>query len=225
MRYLSAFSLIFVLSCASLPINPDDIPQRDYVALGDSVTAGVGVDGTVDVLHPAESINQRKAYPYLIAKALGRRHANLAAPGARSDDVLRIQVPLALGLRPNIATVFCGGNDLVHGVPAEVYGANLEFILAQLEFIGTKVYVLNLPDVWAAPKFQKEPDDDVTPQRVLAFNRETARAADLFGATLVDISGLELVNPDLLANDGFHVRDSGHVWLAQRILKTMAKSK
>src|SRR5688572_5492073 len=120
-RFASAFRLSLILlplaSCATLDL--DEVPRRDYVALGDSVTAGVGAGGTVDLDDPAASIDRRAAYPHILADTYGVRYANLAVPGAMADDVLRLQAAPAIGLRPRVVTLWVGGNDLVHARTAE----------------------------------------------------------------------------------------------------------
>ena len=226
MRNLAALVVLaFLTSCASIP-TIEQIPQRDYVAIGDSVSAGVGAGGTVDLSDPAASVDRRRAFPYLLAKAMGVRHANLAAPGAMADDVRRLQVAPALAYRPNVVTLWVGGNDLVHGRDPREYGASLALILARLDEMGlAKVYVLNLPDVWAAKRFRDKPDNDVTPARVAAFNSATAVAVSNYGGILVDISGPALVADGMLADDDFHPGPKAHVWLADRILATMEKSR
>lgn len=226
MHRAAPFVLVLLTSCAGLTIN--DLPQRDYVALGDSVTAGVGAGGEgvdpecLDVLPPScdlgEAVDRRQAYPYLVAGGLGMKHANVAVPGAMADDVARLQVVPALALRPRIVTLFVGGNDLVHGRSPEAYAADVAFILGRLtESPDVRVYVLNLPDVWRAPRFVEKPDRDVTPERVKAFNAATASAAATYGATLIDISGPELT--EHTSTDGFHLGPRAHGIIAARILE------
>src|SRR3954447_18579915 len=83
-----------------------------YVALGDSFTAGApgsGVPSFADRL--AEIL--REASP-----ALG--YVNLAAPGARTCEVLSSQLPVALELRPDVVSLVCGGNDALLAVRPDV---------------------------------------------------------------------------------------------------------
>lgn len=209
--------LPIAFGCASIP-TIEDIPRRDYVALGDSVTAGVGANGVVDLKDPFSSVDRGKAYPYLVTKALGVKHANFAVPGAMADDVNRIQVALALLSAPKTITLWVGGNDLVQGRAPEAYGADLMNILSSLIESDAKILVLNLPDVWKAGRFVEAPDKDVTEKRVAAFNLKTSAVAKTYGVTLVDISGPDLVAPELLANDQFHVNEAGHKYLSGKVL-------
>ncbi|MER7345044.1 SGNH/GDSL hydrolase family protein [Streptomyces aurantiacus] len=98
-----------------------------YVALGDSLTEGVGdpVDGAW------------RGWAALLAAALRTPQQpvefhNLAAGGAQTCDVHGRQVPRALALRPDLVSVVVGVNDTlrctfdIHAVAAhldEVYGA------------------------------------------------------------------------------------------------------
>jgi lysophospholipase L1-like esterase len=83
-----------------------------YVALGDSFTAGApgsGVPSFGDRL--AEIL--REASP-------GLGYVNLAAPGARTGEVLARQLPVALELRPDVVSLVCGGNDALLAVRPDV---------------------------------------------------------------------------------------------------------
>ncbi|MEU5181627.1 SGNH/GDSL hydrolase family protein [Streptomyces longwoodensis] len=99
-----------------------------FVALGDSLTEGVG-DPTGDGW---------RGWAALLADGLGAgpgapvRFTNLAVSGAQTRDVLERRLPAALGLRPEVAAVVVGVNDTlrrtfdIHAVAARldrVYGA------------------------------------------------------------------------------------------------------
>lgn len=222
-------------SCASIPL--DTLPQRDLVTLGDSVTMGVGAGGQGPDLdcfdaftganagellgkcNPAKWIDRSAAYPYLTAKWLGVKHANFALAGHTAADVAKLQVSLAAALRPRYVTLFVGANDLIRGRDVEAFAADLEFILGRLGETDARVFVLNLPDVWRAPRFVEKPDDDVTPKRVAAFNAATAAAVAAHkGAVLVDISGPELATPEMFSTDGFHLGPLAHRVMADKVL-------
>jgi lysophospholipase L1-like esterase len=97
-----------------------------FVALGDSFTAGKGCA-------PGEPWADR------VADALRVRepkltYRNLALDGATSDAVLGRQVGPALQLEPDLVTVICGANDVLHSVRPDVdgYGERLAEILDRL---------------------------------------------------------------------------------------------
>ena len=85
---------------------------RRYVALGDSFTAGAAgsdVPSFADVLAGL----LREARPEL-------EYANLAAPGARTVEVVYEQLPRAFELGPDVLTLVCGGNDALLAVRPDV---------------------------------------------------------------------------------------------------------
>lgn len=97
-----------------------------YVALGDSLTAGVG----------AESANL--TYPYTIASRLsGEKQAqvnliNLGIPGATSADVVNQQLPQVANLRPDLVTLLIGVNDIHNRVPIKTFQQNISKIVSGL---------------------------------------------------------------------------------------------
>jgi len=75
-----------------------------YVALGDSLTAGHGLDHEL-------------RWPDLVSGALaeagpGLEYFNLARDGATSTEVME-QLPRAIELGPDLVTVICGANDVI----------------------------------------------------------------------------------------------------------------
>ncbi|MEV0950710.1 SGNH/GDSL hydrolase family protein [Promicromonospora sp. NPDC050249] len=77
------------------------------VALGDSITVGVGDTVGPDAVHGP-------GWAAHLATVLGAEtFTNLATEGARSRDVVGPQLDAALALRPHLATVLVGGNDVL----------------------------------------------------------------------------------------------------------------
>jgi lysophospholipase L1-like esterase len=68
-----------------------------FAALGDSITLGVG--------DPAPGGGWRGWAAFLAQSLPGGHLVNLAANGARAADVERAQLPRALELRPDVASV------------------------------------------------------------------------------------------------------------------------
>lgn len=79
-------------------------PVPVVVALGDSVTAGVG-----DSAGPVSGWSAHLAY------RLRAGHRNLGRNGARAADVRHRQLPLAVSSGARLATLFVGGNDVLRG--------------------------------------------------------------------------------------------------------------
>ena len=95
-----------------------------YVALGDSYTIGTGV-------RPPDR------WPDQLCAALGDEPglelvANLGVNGYTSADLIRHELPALEALAPEFASVLIGVNDVVQGVSAARYEANVVVILDAL---------------------------------------------------------------------------------------------
>ena len=110
-----------------------------FTALGDSITLGLG-----DPLPSGEW----RGWAVFLAEGLpaGQLH-NLATTGAQAADVERSQLPRALELRPDVASVVVGINDtLRRGFdPVRVHDA-LGHVVGSLSAAGAVVLTMRLPD-------------------------------------------------------------------------------
>jgi lysophospholipase L1-like esterase len=110
-----------------------------FVALGDSITVGMG--------DPAPGGGWR-GWAALLAGTLPRPEMhNLATLGALAADVERLQLPAAITLRPDVASVVVGINDTLRGdFDPERTGAAVGRTVAALRAAGTEVLTMRLPD-------------------------------------------------------------------------------
>lgn len=82
-------------------------PPIDYVALGDSYSSGTGTGDYFDAVCRRSS----KAYPQLLANALGAGLTFEACTGAKTADLLAKQLG-SLDAETDLVTVTIGGNDI-----------------------------------------------------------------------------------------------------------------
>ncbi|MFE7506096.1 SGNH/GDSL hydrolase family protein [Promicromonospora sp. NPDC057488] len=110
------------------------------VALGDSITVGVGDTVGPDAVHGP-------GWAAHLAAVLGvDEFTNLATNGARSRDVADTQLDAALALRPRLATVLVGGNDVLRSdFDARFTLADLHRCVGELRRAGTDVVLVRLP--------------------------------------------------------------------------------
>lgn len=110
------------------------------VALGDSITVGVGDTVGPDAVHGP-------GWAAHLAAVLGAEtFTNLATEGARSRDVVGTQLDAALALRPHLATVLVGGNDVLRSdFDARHTLADLHRSVSELCRAGTDVVLVLLP--------------------------------------------------------------------------------
>lgn len=115
-----------------------------YVALGDSQTEGVG-DG--------DDVTGLRGFADRLAEHLARhepalQYANLAVRGRLAAQIHTEQLAPALALRPDLATVVAGVNDLLRpGFDADEVCAHLDAMFGALTEQGTQVATITVPDL------------------------------------------------------------------------------
>jgi len=111
-----------------------------FVVLGDSAAFGTG-----------DEIQEGKfrGWAGFLSEAFhdGCDYINLSRPGAKSSEVVNIQLPKALSLNPDICAVIVGGNDLLRNGfdPIELY-KNLKNTCQNLLNIGSEIIMVELHD-------------------------------------------------------------------------------
>jgi lysophospholipase L1-like esterase len=173
-----------------------------FVALGDSITAGVG--------DPIPGGGWR-GWAALLAPALEAELHNLATSGALSEDVEREQLPRALELRPDLAAVVVGCNDTLRRTfdPAR-FGAAVAHSVGALRAAGATVLTMRLPD---PGQMLGLPDSLARPlrRRIRSVNAVVDALAARFGTVHFDAPG----HPDafdrrMWSVDRLHPSERGH---------------
>lgn len=101
---VTALSALGLLAAAALPVQAQE--PVEYVALGDSFSAGTGTRASVD-----DCYRSPYGYPALLADAHGLALDYQACSGARTADVHRDQLG-TLSASTDLVTMTIGGNDL-----------------------------------------------------------------------------------------------------------------
>ncbi|WP_285107876.1 GDSL-type esterase/lipase family protein [Promicromonospora sp. MEB111] len=153
------------------------------VALGDSITAGVGDTVGPDAAHGP-------GWAAHLAAVLGvAEFSNLATNGARSRDVADTQLDAALALRPALATVLVGGNDVLRSdFDARFTLADLHRCVGELRRAGTDVVLVRLPVIGLfelTPRLVRR----VMRRRVAAINAAVDEVAAAATAEGPDVAG------------------------------------
>lgn len=208
---ITGFSL---LACAKAP--REKKIEFVYLALGASDAAGVG------------ALPLTEGYVFLIKTELdkhipGVALLNLGIPGARID-LIKEQVRLVVQTerKANLVTLWTGGNDLVHGDDPRTFQEDLRFILQNLrKHVSSVLVVANLPDLTQLPRFRRNPNPNVTFERVAAFNRAIEDEATANGALLVNLFAQPIQDELVFDIDGFHPNDAGHREIARLFLQVI----
>ncbi len=187
-----------------------------YIALGDSLTEGL-CDGSRMPQGSYRGWADRLAP--LVAHEGGPRsfhYANLAVRSRRVQDVLEVQIPRALELRPDLVSVLIGSNDLVgHAADPVALARRLEAGIGMLRAAGIDVLLVTpfLPRRAAAKLFAR---------RFAIYNSELRRIATATGARLLDLEALPAIGDlELWAADKVHLRPAGHRFVAYRAAEVL----
>ncbi|MCB5182739.1 SGNH/GDSL hydrolase family protein [Streptomyces antimicrobicus] len=190
-------------------------PVLRYVALGDSQTEGVGDgDDTAGLRGWADRLAE-----HLARLEPGLTYANLAVRGRRAGEVHAEQLAPALALRPDLATVVAGVNDLLRPrFDADETAGHLEAMFAALTGTGARVATLTFPDPGGLVPLARP----LAP-RVAALNARIRQAADRHGVAVADTAGHAVVgDPRLWSPDRLHAAPPGHQRIADAVAHALA---
>lgn len=187
-----------------------------YLALGGSDVTGLGATPLTE------------GYVYLINQDLQQRIpgtflVTLAVPGARID-ALNEQIRLAKHFHgeANMATVWVGANDLVHGDDPSRFQSDLRQLLRTLQSsISTVVVIANLPDLTQLTAFRATSNPAVTQERVRSFNRAIEVEAPYVNASIVNVFEESFSDDFAFDEDGFHPTKAGHRHMATLFRKAI----
>jgi acyl-CoA thioesterase-1 len=197
MRRLRGAGIVLMLGLAVLPA-PARAAERVVVALGDSLTAGLGV--AAEEAWPAliDARLRREGYPYRVVNA-GVSGDTTAGGLRRVDWVLRS--------RPEVAVVALGANDGLRGLPTDAMEANLLAIVERLRAAGARVLVAGM---------QVPPNYGAAYTR--AFQDVFQDVARRTGAALMPflLDGVA-ADPRLNLPDGIHPNAAGHRAIAEHV--------
>jgi acyl-CoA thioesterase I len=172
--------------------------ERVIVALGDSLTAGLGV--APDEAYPArlDARLRREGFAY--------RVINAGVSGDTSAGGLR-RVDWVLRAKPEIVIVALGANDGLRGQSPQVMRDNLEAIVARLQAAGARVLLvgMRLPPNYGA-EYAREFE--------AVFPAVARRAKVAFMPFLLD--GVA-ADARLNQADGIHPSAAGYAVIAERI--------
>jgi lysophospholipase L1-like esterase len=189
---------------------------RRFVALGDSFTEGLAdlhTDGTP------------RGWADLVAGVLAGEeddfsYANLAVRSLRIDAIVDQQVPAAVALRPDLASIAGGANDLL-GLRVDVDHVvrRLDEALQALRATGAEVVVFAGFDARA-----QLPTGRLLTARTTGYNDGLRASAAAHGAMLVDLWSMrELWDPRLWSDDRLHLSTLGHRHIARVVLETIGR--
>lgn len=186
-----------------------------YVALGDSSTEGID---DPDGAGGYRGWSQRLAERINAAQGGGLLYANLATRGLTTRQVRRRQLDAALVLRPDLATVFCGTNDVTAPrFDAAAVAADIAHLQHALVAQGATVLSFTLPDLTPLMPLAR-----LIAPRIAALNLALAAASVASGAILVDFAAHPVAtDPRLWSEDRIHANAAGHARIAEALAQAL----
>jgi lysophospholipase L1-like esterase len=177
--------------------------------LGDSIAYGTGARSATDALGP-------RLTAALTAEGFDVSLHVLAVPGAVSRD-LAPQVERARRLRPDLAVVVVGANDLARFVPVDAATGALASAVRDLRALGTDVVVVPAPDMSMVP-FVPPAFRPAVQAACRILQREQTAVSEAAGCTVAsvaaDVAGAFVSDPALFSHDRFHPSSAGYARIA-----------
>lgn len=168
-----------------------------YVALGDSLTANVGIEKYA-----------KYEYPYGIGEKFYEEHRdknftlhNLSLPGARSEDIINVFLEKTIEKKPDIVTLLIGINDVHGNISKAQFKNNYETILKKLTTeTQAKVYAIAIP-LLGSPSLFLPPYRYYFDTRTKNFNEVIREVASDHSIPYID---LYTPTKDIFAENGPH---------------------
>ncbi len=196
-------------------------PGLRYVALGDSYTIGTAL------------ANDRERWPDQLVAALAGGSpplelvANLGVNGFTSGNVVERELPALDDLRPGFASLLVGVNDVVQGVPAAIYRANVGRILDELlaRLASDRIVAVATPDYTVTPQGAAFGDPALQAAAIRTVNTILGELAAARRVAFVDVHDLSLraaADRSLVADDGLHPSGAHYALWVARIAPVVA---
>lgn len=185
-----------------------------YIAIGDSLTSGVGVD------------TYKKSYPYMLAELISQKEnvvvdlKPIAVPGIRSKEISTILTDEAFEQTPDIITLLIGVNDVHGNISSTEFENNYKTILEKItKQKNAKIYVIAIPYI-GTPNLIALPYRQYFMSQTTKFNSIIENLAKEYNVEYVDLYELSLeqyTDSSSYSVDLFHLNEKGYAEWAQHI--------
>lgn len=178
-----------------------------YVALGDSLSVGVG------------SNDQTKTLPYIVAGKISEQMSvtliNLAISGATTQDVIVDQLDKAASQKPNYITLLIGTNDIHSLISPSKFEAQMSYIINFLtKNTSAKIIIFNIPYL-GSENLILFPYNFILNYQVQRYNNVLTNLSKTNQITLIDLYTPTKESFSKQANfyssDNFHPSEEGYL--------------
>ena len=170
------------------------IEKIKYVALGDSLTAGVGSYNTKDTfVHKfAENLAQNNNEVQVV---------NLGISGAKTNELINLELAKAVSENPDIITLLIGINDIHNKSMVSKFKEKYLFILNELlTKTNSKIFVMTIPYL-GSKYIVLPPFNYLLDFRTKQFNEAIESAVDLTKSNRIYVMDLYKFSYNLARND------------------------
>jgi lysophospholipase L1-like esterase len=195
-------------------------PWKRFVAIGDSITEGYGMDPVPGVEHLpwAERVARalRETRPELEFHNLGRRNL-------RAAEIRDRQLDRALELEPDLVSIAAGPNDLIApDFDRDALERDMEPMYAAFAETRAHVFTYTFMDLPGSGVLPEDGARFLTERMVLLHDAIRA-LADRYGALLIDMyEEPGAANPAFWSRDLQHANAAGQAFVAERTLAALA---
>ena len=186
-----------------------------YLAMGDSITQGIGSDDFESAAFPARLAALWRS------KGCTVELKNVAVAGYTAGEILRDEVPEIEAFNPTFITLQVGANDIANNVQLETFRVQVRLVLDAARKSNARVVVLPSNEFWRAPQGAaygrgRDARD--------AFNAVLIAEATAKKAELVDLQLLYRQHADknLWADDGIHPTVACYDEMAAELARVIA---
>lgn len=208
------------------------LPERNFVALGASITKANNLSSKMVGDHPEYSFSTGteidSVYLYLKNRGENLNAINLAESGAASKDILAKQVPRAVELHPRYITLGVGA-DVLDGTSIEQFRRNLEEIISKIKTGDVTVLVGSYPNLFYLRRaaYSSCTQDKLglgigrlTEEKLKSFNQVIREIVEENGLIFVDI--YDVLEPEDVSDyDCIHPNIEGQRKLAQEWIQVL----
>lgn len=186
------------------------VSKLTYLAIGDSLTAGVGAS------------SYQYTYPYLISQSIAEKgieveNYNTGIPGATIRDITNpIQKEYYQRVKPQLITVMIGTNDSLNRIDLNEFNSKYRELIVELKRLTSNIYIINIPYL-GSPKIINQPYPPLLDWQIQQYNLQIAQISQELSVPMIDLYSTTkqqfLVHSDLYSEDLFHPSDQGYlVW-------------
>ena len=192
----------------------------NFVALGDSLTAGKGDAGPGG--HPV-GWAQRLADVLSVRTAVRCTLTNMAEDRATVSSVLKEQLPKVAAAEPDLVSVTVGMNDIrARGFDEMAFKSELGQLLEGLAGTKAKVLTCTLPNIAAIMPLPPELTE-IARERMRLASDIIREQADSYEAVCLDAWSLPgISDPELYSADRMHPNGKGHQFIAAAFADKLA---